>query len=159
VWWLEPILLTVLGAALGLADISAPEASGWLRVPALIAALLLAAQGLLDLENARRAKATHTPAPLPAVPAAGAAPPPTPEVDSPGRAAHRDEVVQVSAKPLPGSGVRENRNVVAGVMGLSIWLGLATLSFPNEARPLVSLSLLAAFLLFANGWAMLRGRR
>ena len=53
-WSIQPVLTVVLGALLGAENLNAPEASGWLRVPALIAALILVAQGLLDFENARR---------------------------------------------------------------------------------------------------------
>ena len=45
------MLTVVLGALLGAENLDAPEASGWLRVPALIAALILVAQGLVDFEN------------------------------------------------------------------------------------------------------------
>ena len=48
------MLTVVLGALLGAENLNAPEASGWLRVPALIAALILVAQGLVDFENGRR---------------------------------------------------------------------------------------------------------
>jgi hypothetical protein len=48
------VLTVVLGALLGAENLNAPEASGWLRVPALIAALILVAQGLLDFDNERR---------------------------------------------------------------------------------------------------------
>jgi hypothetical protein len=158
VWWLEPTILTVLGALLGIADTSASGGSAWLRVPALIAALLLVAQGLLDLENKRRVQGYESPAPLPSAAAVGLEAAPAADPESPGRAAYR-EAVHVTVKPVPGSTMRENRNVVSGVMGLSIWLGLATLKYPHDPRLLVSLSLIAAFLLFANAWAMLRGRR
>src|SRR5918912_4565734 len=69
VWWVLPALSVLLGALLGLADLNSPNANGWLRVPALLAALILVAQGLLDFENGRRARAMHLPAPEGSLPA------------------------------------------------------------------------------------------
>ncbi len=42
----------ILGPLLGVADTAATLTSGWLRVPALIAALVLTAQGVLDYKAA-----------------------------------------------------------------------------------------------------------
>ncbi len=154
VWWLVPFLLMALGAALGVQDIASPQASGWLRVPALIAALLLVAQGLLDYENGRRVRDALNNAPDRAdLLVEGHADGSHTLVD-PGRA-HRggSDAVQVA-----GSGVRESPGVIYGVIGLAVWLGLATLAFPGAPRLLLGLSLLAAFLLFASGWGMLQER-
>jgi hypothetical protein len=54
--WLKYVLSLGLGIALGAEDLNAPEASGWLRVPALLAALILCAQGPVDLSEHNRQK-------------------------------------------------------------------------------------------------------
>ena len=64
VWWIQPVVTVVLGALLGAADLNAPEASGWLRVPALIAALILVRAGAARLRERRaRARVMNLPAP------------------------------------------------------------------------------------------------
>jgi hypothetical protein len=54
--WLKFVLSLGLGIALGAENLNAPEASGWLRVPALLAALILCAQGPVDLSEHSRQK-------------------------------------------------------------------------------------------------------
>jgi hypothetical protein len=51
VWRFLPDACLILGIALGAANLAAPQASGWLRVPALLAALILVAQGLLGIQE------------------------------------------------------------------------------------------------------------
>jgi len=51
-WWVLPALSVVLGALLGLVNLDSTDANGWLRVPALLAALILVAQGLLTSRTA-----------------------------------------------------------------------------------------------------------
>jgi hypothetical protein len=50
------VLSLGLGIALGAENLNAPDASGWLRVPALLAALILCAQGPVDLSEHNRQK-------------------------------------------------------------------------------------------------------
>jgi hypothetical protein len=54
--WVKFVLSLGLGIALGAENLNAPEASGWLRVPALLAALILCAQGPVDLAEHNRQK-------------------------------------------------------------------------------------------------------
>ena len=154
-----PLLTMALGAALGIQDIASPQAPYFLRIPALIAALLLAAQGWVDFETeqerevARRAveeDAEPDPLdePVPASVGAGGA-----VSANPGAAGHRRlprRVVVVGAK------AKESPAVAWSVIGLSVWLGLGTLMYPTAPKLLLGLSLLAAFLLFTAGWQMIR---
>jgi hypothetical protein len=171
VWWIQPLLTVVLGAALGVYDLNAPGASNWLRVPALIAALILVAQGLLDLENARRARQMRLPAPEGSLPGLNPTPPPvlpvvqddTTLLEEEEPTAHSaialEQAVQAqaaAARLVAGTAVRESRGAVVLVMLLSVWLGLATLSFSTAPRELLTLSLIAAFLLFASTWSTLQ---
>lgn len=152
----EPLVVMVLGVTLGLVDQQATQTSGWLRVPALVASLILVAQAILTVEQRR-----HTP-----------------------EQTHRDELVSESTEVVtvqqittmsPGmathSGqpaaketvtttkkVREGPQVMFFVMGLAVWLGLATLANPDAPRNLLLLSLLASFLLFAEAYKQMRGR-
>jgi hypothetical protein len=47
---------------------------------------------------------------------------------------------------------------VVAVLVLAVWLGLATLNYSNSPGPLLHLSLLASFLLFASAWSLLQKR-
>jgi hypothetical protein len=174
VWWLLPALSVLLGALLGLENLSAPEASGWLRVPALLAALILVAQGLLDFENGRRARAMNLPAPEGSLPALNPAAPPVvlnpddvvvhesrqPARQQAGAVALEQAIQaqQLAARLVAGTAVRESRGAVVAVLVLAIWLGLATLNYSNSPTSLLRLSLLASFLLFASAWSMLQKR-
>ena len=170
VWWVLPALSVILGALLGLTNLNSPEANGWLRVPALLAALILVAQGLLDFENGRRARAMRLPAPEGSLPALNPS--------SPAVVLHADEVVVHESRPgggpvaleqaiqqqalaarlVAGTAVRESRGAVVAVLVLAVWLGLATLNYSNSPGPLLHLSLLASFLLFASAWSLLQKR-
>lgn len=173
VWWILPALSVVLGALLGLVNLNAPEANGWLRVPALLAALILVAQGLLDFENGRRARALHLPVPEGSLPALNPSGPAGPAVvlnaddvvvhesRPTGGALALEQAIQaqaLAARMVAGTAVRESRGAVVAVLVLAIWLGLATLNYSNSPRALLHLSLLAAFLLFASAWSMLQKR-
>ena len=174
VWWVLPALSVLLGALLGLENLSSPEASGWLRVPALLAALILVAQGLLDFENGRRARAMNLPAPEGSLPALNPSAPPVvlnpdevvvhesrqPALQ-PGGAVALEQAIQaqqLAARLVAGTAVRESRGAVVAVLVLAVWLGLATLNYSNSPTSLLRLSLLASFLLFASAWSMLQKR-
>lgn len=133
----EPILIIMIGLALGLVDQASFGASAVLRVPALIAALVLVGQGVNLLSLARQSEVV--------VPS---------------------EPVAVGASKAPGSvnrgvdpGADEEGASSGGmaklVLLLAIWLGLATLANPTAPVSLILLSLLSAYLLFARGWKVL----
>jgi asparagine N-glycosylation enzyme membrane subunit Stt3 len=153
---IEPIFITFLGAWLGLVDQAAADTSLWLRAPALVAALLLVAQGLLDLDAFRRGgeQARQEERVLAGT---GTAVTETVEIVEPGRATHR-ELWTTTKQPLREA-VTDNSAIAFGVMGLAGWLGFATLTFPNAPRTLIVLALISAFLLFSSAWqVLLRGR-
>ena len=178
VWWVLPALSVLLGALLGLENLSSPEASGWLRVPALLAAFILVAQGLLDFENGRRARAMNLPAPESAtLPALNPSAPPVvlnpddvvvhesrqvvQDSRQPAGAVALEQAIQaqqLAARLVAGTAVRESRGAVVAVLVLAVWLGLATLNYSNSPTSLLRLSLLASFLLFASAWSMLQKR-
>ena len=170
VWWILPALSVFLGALLGLENLNSPEANGWLRVPALLAALILVAQGLLDFENGRRARAMHLPAPEGSLPALNPSAPAVVlnaddvvvhETRMPAGAVALEQAIQaqaLAARLVAGTAVRESRGAVVAVLVLAVWLGLATLNFSTAPSSLLRLSLLAAFLLFASAWSMLQKR-
>jgi hypothetical protein len=179
VWWVLPALSVLLGALLGLVNLSSPEASGWLRVPALLAALILVAQGLLDFENGRRARAMNLPTPEGHLPALNPSAPPVVlnpddvvvhesqsrqvvhDSRQPAGAVALEQAIQaqqLAARLVAGTAVRESRGAVVAVLVLAVWLGLATLNYSNSPTSLLRLSLLASFLLFASAWSMLQKR-
>jgi len=157
---IEPVVVMCFGAILGLVDQTATETSGWLRVPALIAALLLVAQAILDFQVRKQEWTDHSETPL--------TPVPTRElvirqvdsggVDNPRKAQYRQAAISVRATVASAS-VRENPRLIYFVMVLAVWLGLATLANPSAPWLLLVFSLLAAFLLFAEAWQMVRSRR
>lgn len=170
VWWILPALSVFLGALLGLENLNSPEANGWLRVPALLAALILVAQGLLDFENGRRARAMHLPAPEGSLPALNPGAPAVvlnaddvvvhePRLQA--GAVALEQAIQaqaLAARLVAGTAVRESRGAVVAVLVLAVWLGLATLNFSTAPTSLLRLSLLASFLLFASAWSLLQKR-
>ena len=170
VWWVLPALSVLLGALLGLENLNSPEANGWLRVPALLAALILVAQGLLDFENGRRARAMNLPTPEGSLPALNPSAPPVVlnpdevvvhESRPPAGAVALEQAIQaqqLAARLVAGTAVRESRGAVVAVLVLAVWLGLATLNYSNSPDTLLRLSLLASFLLFASAWSMLQKR-
>ncbi len=157
---IEPVVVMFFGAMLGLVDQTATETSGWLRVPALIAALLLVAQAILDFQ-VRKQEWTddHPGEPVAAttrelvVQQSGSR-----GVENPRKATYRQAAISVRATVASAS-VRENPRLIYFVMVLAVWLGLATLANPNAPWLLLVFSLLAAFLLFAEAWQMVRSRR
>jgi hypothetical protein len=141
------VLTLVLGICLGIANQGAGGTSMALRVPALLAALLMVGQGIVDLrKNLPRQQQVEV----------------LPEPDSGSRGRElavvrplppRQPVSIVTTRPTPAT-----LSVPIGVMLLAAWLGLADL---KEASPqsLTVLSLVAAFALFALGWSLLPARR
>jgi hypothetical protein len=170
-WWVLPALSVVLGALLGAVNLNSPEASGGLRVPALLAALILVAQGMLDFANRLRdSKQEPTPegrkpAPESGRPAITSGNPSVVHSDAvvihESRVAAGGNVAVEQAQALErrgvvGTTVRESRGAVVAVLVLAIWLGLATLNYAGAPGSLLWLSLLASFLLFASAWSLLQ---
>lgn len=157
---IQPVVVMAFGAYLGLVNQAATGTSGWLRVPALIAALILVAQSIHEVQQLRSTHTVsvrHDVAEMDAGPGAEVVTVVPMEVHAPGRAVHRDVPVQVKVEPHDaGTGFREKPQTIYLVMGLSVWLGLASLANPGAPKSLLVLSLLAAFLLFAEAWQMLR---
>jgi len=151
---LGPILLLSLGLLLGIVNQTAREVSGVLRVPALIAALILVGQSLMMFDQPE-------PAPQRDVVVLPDGDQVTVRVDGPpGRATYRETTQRVAGAVRENvSAARDTKIVVWLGLILAVWLGLATLANPTAPWLLVLLSLLAAFLLFADAWRSLRGRR
>lgn len=144
-WWVVPVLLIAIGLMLGWADQDAGAAANDdLRIPAMIAALLLFGQGLTDL-SVGRSKPDEVEAEAAAE-----------EVEAPGDDA--------ATGPLParllsqGSTAASSPSAASalaiGLMVLGVWLGVKVLTVSAPPQ-LSNLSLLAAFLLFAFGWKVL----
>ncbi|MDQ1287207.1 MAG: hypothetical protein QG622_772 [Actinomycetota bacterium] len=145
--FVEPALIIVIGLALGIVDQASAEVSYVLRVPALVGALVLVGQGLNLLDHARRADAVKvtTLDPVSVVAAA------TPVVEPVGaRPVNKGEDV---VEPVPATGGTDTLAWL--VLGLAVWLGLATLAYPGAPLSLILLSLLSAYLLFARGWRLM----
>jgi hypothetical protein len=146
---IEPLLIIVIGVALGLVDLTASEVSGMLRIPALIAALILVGQGLTLLEQARQ-QGTVTRVIEEREPADDIGDDPTVlPANSP-----RKIVIAGDDEDGESGGRAPTRAYV--VLGLAIWLGIATLAYPTAPVQLILLSLLSAFLLFATAWRTLQ---
>lgn len=147
------ILTVVLGVALGIANQAASGTAMGLRVPALLAALLMVAQGVLDIKRhlPRRRIVEETDSVM--------------VDDGSGQGSRATELAVVRQLPPPQSitpvAVRPtpvNMAVPISVMVLAAWLGLADLRVESPTS-LTVLSLIAAFALFALGWSLLPARR
>jgi hypothetical protein len=137
------VLFVVLGIALGVANQGADEAALALRVPALLAALLMVGQGVVYIrrnlphqqfetvteqyDQTLRGRELAVVRPMPPAP----------------------PVQVLATKPNPA-----NLTAPLAVMVLAAWLGLADL---REAAPdsLTVLALVSAFALFAIGWSLM----
>jgi hypothetical protein len=140
------ILTLILGFALGVANQGAGGTAMALRVPALLAALLMVGQGINDLrKNLPRQQQVEML--------------PEPESGSRGRELAvvrpmppKQPVSIITTRPTP-----QTLSVPLTVMFLAAWLGLADLRVAAPAS-LSVLSLIAAFALFALGWGLLPTR-
>lgn len=154
VWWVEPFLLMVIGVSLGLSDQAAVNTSNDLRVPALIAALLLAGQGLKDyLEGRDKAAAAQEVRRVRQHAGGGGYADDEPPADTPPappRPWYRG--ASLVGRSVPS---RATSTVAFLLMVLAVWLGLAVLTVTSAPAALGSLSLVASFLLFAFGWKTL----
>ncbi len=161
---IEPIVVMAFGAYLGLVNQSATGTSGWLRVPALLAALILVAQGILSVQKLRSPPSEDgSDRPLEVDAAAAevvAWQTHQSDLEHPGRAHHRDVPIHIkvtgTSSESPSGELGEKPQTIYLVMTLAIWLGLASLANPAAPKTLLVLSLLSAFLLFAEAWQMMR---
>jgi hypothetical protein len=142
------VLTMALGIALGLANQAAGTTEMGLRVPALLAALLMVGQGVVSLRKSLPQRQE-----IEVIP--------DPESGPRGRelavvrpiAQRQHPVTPVAVRPTPAT-----LSVPITVLLLAAWLGLADLRV--AAPPTLSvLSLVAAFALFALGWGLLPARR
>ena len=150
---LGAIVTLVLGAALGIANQAASGTSLSLRFPAILAAMLMVGQSVVDIKR-------HWPVRRPRPARAnlvddgsGAGPRPSSQVARLQPLPSAPVVTPVAVPPTPAT-----LAVPLLLMVLSAWLGVADL---RVAAPhsLQVLSLIAAFALFALGWTLLPARR
>lgn len=136
----------VLGVLLGMSDQQADQAGMALRVPALIAALIMVAQGIqLILRGLPRQTEVEV---VEVVDDTDPAHPRTAVRPRPWAAA------SAAFRSDPGSA-----GLPALVIVLAIWLGLACLRIDDAPANLSNLSMLSAFVLFALGWTLIPQRR
>jgi hypothetical protein len=140
-------LILVLGLALGVANQGASDTKMALRVPALLAALLMVGQGVMDIRKNLPRRQVEV----------------VPESGDPGPRSRELAVVR-PMPPMPPVTVLATRpspstlSVPLSVMFLAAWLGLADLRVDAPAG-LSTLALISAFALFALGWGLLPARR
>jgi hypothetical protein len=141
------VLTLMLGVLLGIANQGAGNAGMGLRVPALLAALLMVGQGV----NSLRKNLPHRQE-IEVIP--------EPEAGPRGRELAvvrplppKQPVTVLAAKPTPAA-----LSIPLTVMVLAAWLGLADLRVPAPPS-LTTLSLIASFALFALGWGMMPAKR
>jgi hypothetical protein len=141
------VLTVALGIALGLANQGATDTAMGLRVPALLAALLMVGQGIVNIRKSLP-RQEHI-----EVVQEGGNGPRGRELAVVHSIPSRSPASPVSVRPTPAT-----LSVPVVVLLLAAWLGLADLRV--DAPPLLSvLSLVAAFALFALGWGLLPARR
>lgn len=140
-------LTLVLGLALGIANQGADGTEMALRVPALLAALLMVGQGVVDIrKNLPRRQ-------LEVLPEPGDPGPRGRELAVVRPMPPQPPVTVIATKPSPST-----LSVPLTVLVLAAWLGLADLRVDAPAA-LSTLSLISAFALFALGWGLLPARR
>jgi hypothetical protein len=127
------ILVFVLGVLLGVSNQVASGTPNALRVPALLAALLMVAQGVIGVRRALVA---------------------APKTTRPMGAAYGRPVSAVTALPKPKA---SGYMIPMVVMGLAVWLGLANLNV-DAPTDLTTYSLISSFALFAIAWTVLPAR-
>jgi hypothetical protein len=185
--WTKLVACVGLGVALGAVNLAAVGAAGMLRIPAFLAALILCAQGPVDLgeyqrekdatinaeraalkeweerQEARQARLSvitnENVQPLrerlaaQAVAEAGES-----KTETETRLLNEQVQKQDAAARIRAGAVAESRTGLVIVAILAIWLGLATLNYPQSPPLLLWLSLVASFLLFVSVWGGLQGR-
>ncbi len=147
------IVTLVLGVVLGVSNQSADGTGMGLRVPALLAALLMVGQGVVDIKrHLPKRRVVEERDTLLVDDGSGGGP----------RATELAVVRQLPPPaPVQATVVRPtpvNVAVPLTVMVLAAWLGLADLRV-EAPTSLTVLCLIAAFALFALGWSLLPARR
>ena len=151
------IVTLTLGILLGVSNQSAHDTGMGLRMPALLAALLMVGQGVVDIKRhlPKRRIVEDTDTQLLVDDGSGSGP-----------RATELAVVRNLPPPPPPAAVQAtvvrptpvNLSVPITVMVLAAWLGLADLRV-DAPQSLMVLSLIASFALFALGWSLLPARR
>lgn len=182
--WTKLVVCVGLGVALGAVNLAAVGAPGMLRIPAFLAALILCAQGPVDIGEYQREKEALMLVEREAVKEweerqEARLRPKRPELVQPQRerfAAQSDDVAteskteaetralqeqvkkQEAEARIRAGAVADSRGGLIVVAVLAIWLGLATLNYPASPPLLLWLSLVASFLLFVSVWGGLQKR-
>lgn len=187
--WTKLVVSVSLGVALGAVNLAAVGAPGMLRIPAFLAALILCAQGPVDIGEYQREKEATVVAERAAVKEwedrqeararrgvlgaehAAVVPmrdrltgqagvePAEAVTEAETRTLNQQAKKQdAEARVRAGAAVAESRGGLIVVAVLAIWLGLATLNYPQSPPLLLWLSLVASFLLFVSVWGGLQKR-
>jgi hypothetical protein len=144
-------VLLAFGLLLGLVDLISTFAPLHLRVPALVAALLLVAEGW---DSHPTISTWSRGGSRSAEPAAG----PAPEVPATNRASGRPVIPVSVGRPADASKAlraRTTSTVAAVILVLAVWLALASLVSALVAPALAAMSMVSAFVLFAHAWTLL----
>jgi hypothetical protein len=141
------VLTLMLGVLLGIANQGAGTTGMGLRLPALLAALLMVGQGVNSLRKNLPHRTEIEVIPEPTVGQRGR------ELAIVHPLPPKQPVTVLATRPS-GTALA----VPLTVMVLAAWLGLADLRVPAPPA-LTTLSLIAAFALFALGWGMMPARR
>lgn len=135
-WWtaerkqkMVAVVVGIIGVFLGIVDILSSADRG-LRIPALIASLFLVSTGI-NAFVPRPAKPDEDADDGPAV--------------SPGHATSR------AATPAAAAAPKASPLIPLLLMGVAVWLGLATLTYQDAEASLTFLSFVASCLIFSRG--------
>jgi hypothetical protein len=185
--WTKFTVCVALGIALGAVNLAAVGAPGMLRIPAFLAALILCAQGPVDLGDYQREKDVSRAAERTALKewedrqearqarlnvlanenvqplrerlvAQVVAEAGESKTETETRLLNEHAKKQDAEARIRAGAVAESRSGLLVVAILAIWLGLATLNYPKSPALLLWLSLVASFLLFVSVWGGLQKR-
>jgi hypothetical protein len=185
--WTKLVVSVGLGVALGAVNLAAVGAPGMLRIPAFLAALILCAQGPVDIgeyqrekeatilaeresvkewEERQEARQRLSTANQPGVvqplrdrlAAQAAVEVSESQTEAETRSLHQQAKRQDAEAKVRAGAVADSRGGLIVVAVLAIWLGLATLNYPASPPLLLWLSLVASFLLFVSVWGGLQKR-
>jgi hypothetical protein len=182
--WTKLVVCVGLGIALGAVNLAAVGAPGMLRIPAFLAALILCAQGPVDIGDYQREKEVTMAAEELALTEwkerqrhrakqrageqnvepqrerqhAHAAQAPESLTEAEIRNLDQQAKKQEAEARVRAGAVADSRGGLITVAVLAIWLGLATLNYPASPPLLLWLSLVASFLLFVSVWGGLQKR-
>src|SRR4051794_9492367 len=185
--WTKLVVAVGLGIALGAVNLAAVGAPGMLRIPTFLAALILCAQGPVDIGEYQREKEATILAERESVKewedrqearqrlnvlnqpnvvqplrdrlaAQAAAEATESQTEAETRSLHQQVKRQDAEARNRAGAVADSRGGLIVVAVLAIWLGLATLNYPASPPLLLWLSLVASFLLFVSVWGGLQKR-